>query len=156
MLSKEDKKRIGELIQKYQNESGPLISILQETQEVFGYLPQDVLSYLSQKLKISESKIWGIVTFYGQFYLAPRGKNIIKVCLGTACHVRGAPRILEEIERKLDIKSSETTRDHNFTLETVNCLGACALGPLMVVNKKYFGKMTLSKVKEVLDMYKKR
>jgi len=156
MLSKEDKKRIGELIQKYQNESGPLISILQETQDVFGYLPQDVLSYLSQKLKISESKIWGIVTFYGQFYLAPRGKNIIKVCLGTACHVRGAPRILEEIERKLDIKSSETTRDHNFTLETVNCLGACALGPLMVVNKKYFGKMTLSKVKEVLDMYKKR
>ncbi len=156
MLSKEDKKRIGELIQKYQNESGPLISILQETQDVFGYLPQDVLSYLSQKLKISESKIWGIVTFYGQFYLAPRGKNIIKVCLGTACHVRGAPKILEEIERKLDIKSSETTRDHNFTLETVNCLGACALGPLMVVNKKYFGKMTLSKVKEVLDMYKKR
>lgn len=156
MLSKEDKERIGELIQKYQNESGPLISILQETQDVFGYLPQDILSYLSQKLKISESKIWGIVTFYGQFYLAPRGKNIIKVCLGTACHVRGAPRILQEIERKLGIKSSETTRDHNFTLETVNCLGACALGPLMVVNKKYFGKMTLSKVKEVLDIYKKR
>ena len=77
MLSKEDKERIGELIQKYQIESGPLISILQETQDVFGYLPQDILSYLSQKLKISESKIWGIVTFYGQFYLAPRGKNII-------------------------------------------------------------------------------
>ena len=156
MLSKKDKGKIDELIQRYQNESGPLISILQEAQDIFGYLSQDVLSYLSQKLKVSESKIWGIVTFYAQFYLAPRGKNIIKVCLGTACHVRGAPRILQEIERKLGIKSSETTGDRNFTLETVNCLGACALGPLMVVNKKYFGKMTLGKVKEVLDIYKKR
>ncbi len=154
MISKEDKENIDKLIEKYKEDPGSLISILQEIQDIVGYLPEEILTYLSQKLKVSESKIWGIVTFYAQFYLEPRGKNTIKVCLGTACHVRGAPKVLEEVERKLSIQSGETTKDLHFTLETVNCLGACALGPLLVINGKYFGKMTPSKVRKVLKTYR--
>ena len=108
MLSQEDKEKVDRIIDNYHDDPGPLISVLQEVQGTFGYLPPDALVYLAQKLRVSESEIWGIVTFYAQFYLEPRGKNTIKVCLGTACHVRGANKVLERLQRILGIGAGET------------------------------------------------
>jgi len=155
MISKEDKEKIDKLIEKYQTNPGPLISILQDIQSIFGYLPKDILSYLSQKLKVSESKIWGIVTFYAQFYLEPRGKNTVRVCLGTACHVKGAKKVLERLQKILGIQPGETTEDLNFSLETVRCLGTCFLAPVIMVDQDYFGKLTPDRVERIIDQYRK-
>jgi len=155
MISKEDKEKIDKLIEKYQTNPGPLISILQDIQSIFGYLPKDILSYLSQKLKVSESKIWGIVTFYAQFYLEPRGKNTVRVCLGTACHVKGVKKVLERLQKILGIQPGETTEDLNFSLETVRCLGTCFLAPVIMVDQDYFGKLTPDRVERIIDQYRK-
>jgi len=117
-------------------------------------LPREALLCVRDKLKVPLPRIYAVTTFYRAFSLRPRGRHVIQVCLGTACHVRGAPRILEEIERRLNVKPGGTTEDLNFTLETVNCLGACALGPLMVVDGRYFGRMTPSKVEKVIKEYR--
>ena len=153
MLSQEDKEKVDRLIDNYHDDPGLLISVLQEVQDTFGYLSPDVLVYLAQKLRVSESEIWGIVTFYAQFYLEPRGKHTIRVCLGTACHVRGAARIVDEITTNLGTSAGETTKDGQFTLEVVNCVGACAIGPVMAVDGKYYGHMSASKVRSVLGKY---
>ena len=155
MISSGDREKIDEVIEKYRDDPGPLISILQEVQNIIGYLPEEVLSYLSRKLKVPESKIWGVVTFYSQFYLEPRGKNTIKVCLGTACHVKGAGKILNRLKEILRIKEGETTKDLNFSLETVRCLGTCFLAPVIMVNKDYFGKLTPDKVEQIINQYRK-
>jgi len=155
MISSGDREKIDEVIEKYRDDPGPLISILQEVQNIIGYLPEEVLSYLSRKLKVPESKIWGVVTFYSQFYLEPRGKNTIKVCLGTACHVKGAGKILDRLKEILRIKEGETTKDLNFSLETVRCLGTCFLAPVIMVNKDYFGKLTPDKVEQIINQYRK-
>ena len=155
MISSGDREKIDEVIEKYRDDPGPLISILQEIQNIIGYLPEEVLSYLSRKLKVPESKIWGVVTFYSQFYLEPRGKNTIKVCLGTACHVKGAGKILDRLKEILRIKEGETTKDLNFSLETVRCLGTCFLAPVIMVNKDYFGKLTPDKVEQIINQYRK-
>jgi len=155
MISKEDKEKIDKLIEKYQTNPGPLISILQDIQSIFSYLPKDILSYLSQKLKVSESKIWGIVTFYAQFYLEPRGKNTVRVCLGTACHVKGAKKVLERLQKILGIQPGETTEDLNFSLETVRCLGTCFLAPVIMVDQDYFGKLTPDRIERIIDQYRK-
>ncbi len=155
MISKEDKEKIDKLIEKYQTNPGPLISILQDIQSTFSYLPKDILSYLSQKLKVSESKIWGIVTFYAQFYLEPRGKNTVRVCLGTACHVKGAKKVLERLQKILGIQPGETTEDLNFSLETVRCLGTCFLAPVIMVDQDYFGKLTPDRIERIIDQYRK-
>lgn len=147
--------KIDKILEKYEREAGGVIPILQEVQETCGYLPEGILTYVSERSRVPLSKIYGIVTFYAQFSLVPRGRNTIKICLGTACHVRGAVRILEKIERSLGIKPGQTTKDLMFTLETVNCLGACALGPLMVVDGEYFGEMNSAKVDKILRTYKK-
>jgi len=152
-LESVDLERVDDIVEKYENQRRHLIAILQEVQKEQNYLPREALFHLSMRLKIPFNEVYHVATFYRSFSLVPRGEHLIQVCMGTACHVRGAPRILERIERSLGVESGRTTTDYKFTLETVNCLGACALGPLMVIDGKYFGKMTASKVDEVLQGY---
>lgn len=130
-----------------------LIHILHDTQKEFGYIPAQSISQISRELKISESEIFGVLTFYKAFTLEPRGKYQITVCLGTACHVRGGVQIVEEMERKLNIEVGKTTPNRKFTLETVNCLGCCAIGPVVVVNGKYYSNITIKKVDAILKEY---
>lgn len=132
--------------------AGPvsLISILSEIQDRYHYLPHPALVLLSETLNLPLSQIYSVATFYNAFSLKPRGAHLVRVCLGTACHVRGAPQVLDRLERKLDIHAGETTRDHNVTLETVNCLGACALGPITVVDNVYNGQMDIAKADRLL------
>ncbi|RLE12712.1 NADH-quinone oxidoreductase subunit NuoE [Candidatus Aerophobetes bacterium] len=154
MLSKEDEEKINQIIDRYRDDPGPLISILQEVQATFGYLPKDALSHLSRRLKIPESKIWGVVTFYSQFYLEPRGRNTIKVCLGTACHVKGSDKILDKLRKILGIKEGQTTKDLKFSLETVRCLGTCFLAPVMMINNDYYGRLTPDRVEHIVNQYR--
>lgn len=144
-----------EIIVSYQGERGALIPILQDIQLECNYLPEDILRHVAQELRLPLSQVFSVATYYSAFSLAPRGRHLVSVCLGTACHVRGAPRILESIQRALKIEPGETTPDRQFSLEAVNCLGACALGPLMVIDGEYFGKMSARKVESVLKRYKK-
>ncbi len=127
-----------------------LISILENVQAKYNYLPQEVLREISEETGRSLVDIYGVATFYRAFSLKPRGKHLVSVCLGTACHVRGGPAIAEEFERQLGVCAGETTSDKEFTLETVNCLGACALGPVAVVDGKYFSKVRRTEVKDIL------
>ena len=131
-----------------------LISILEDVQTHYNYLPEEALRKIAKELKIPLRDVYGVATFYGAFRLKPCGKHLIHACMGTACHVRGGKRVLEEIERELDIRSGETTQDKKFTLESVNCLGACALGPIVVIDGKYHGNMTPVKVKSLLKVKK--
>ncbi|MCK4617859.1 NAD(P)H-dependent oxidoreductase subunit E, partial [Candidatus Aerophobetes bacterium] len=130
-----------------------LIPILQEVQGTYGYLPEEILTYVSERSKVPLSKIYGIVTFYAQFSLVPRGRNTIKICLGTACHVKGAKRVLAKLEEALGIKVGGTSSDSKFTLEIVRCLGTCFLAPVMMINRDYFGKLTPDKVGKILEQY---
>jgi NADH-quinone oxidoreductase subunit E len=131
--------------------AGGIISILEEIQAGHGYLPADELRRVSQETGQSLVDIYGVATFFRAFSLTPRGKHQVSVCLGTACHVRGGPAIARELERQLGIKAGQTTPDKEFTLETVNCLGACALGPVVVIDGHYYSKVRPSKVKAILD-----
>ena len=142
---------ISTIVEKVGSAKGGLISILEEIQAKYSYLPEDALRAVAEETGRSLIDIYGVATFYRAFSLKPRGKHLISVCLGTACHVRGGPAIAEEIERQLGIKAGETTSDNEFTLETVNCLGACALGPVVVADGHYFAKMKISMVKGILD-----
>lgn len=127
-----------------------LISILSEIQDRYHYLPHNALVLLSEMLGIPLSQIYSVATFYNAFSLKPRGAHLVRVCMGTACHVRGAPQVLNRFETKLNICAGETTRDRNVTLETVNCLGACALGPIAVVDGKYSGQADIAKADRIL------
>ena len=129
---------------------GGLIAILEEVQRYYGYLPEQALRAVARRTGRSLVDVYGVATFYRSFSLKPRGRSLISVCLGTACHVRSAPMIAEEFERRLGIRAGETTADGEFTLETVNCLGACALGPIVVVNGKYFSNVTTGQVRRIL------
>jgi NADH:ubiquinone oxidoreductase subunit E len=131
--------------------NGGLISVLEEIQARYGYLPEQELRRLAAETNRSLVDIYGVATFFRAFSLKPRGKHLVSACLGTACHVRGGPTIAKELETQLGIKAGDTTRDKEFTLETVNCLGACALGPVVVVDGHYFSKVRLSMVKGILD-----
>jgi len=130
-----------------------LVSILQDIQAEYNYLPKKVLVEVSQALGAPLSQVYSVATFFKAFSLEPRGRHLINVCLGTACHVRGAVRVLEAIERELAIKAGRTTKDLKFTLETVNCVGACALGPIVIINGEYHGQMKTDKVKALLQNY---
>lgn len=130
-----------------------LIPSLLEIQDVYHYLPQDVLLRVSERMKIPIIKVHQVTEFYKVFSLEPRGKHIVTVCLGTACHVRGAEYLVDQIGRLLSIKPGGTSQDMLFTLEAVNCLGCCALGPVMVIDGKYYGNMAISKVERVLNRY---
>jgi NADH:ubiquinone oxidoreductase subunit E len=127
-----------------------LIPILHVFQAEYGYVPRDALARIARFLDISESEIYGVLTFYRAFSLEPRGLFLISVCLGTACHVRGGAVIADELERRLRVRPGGTTPDRRFTLETVNCMGCCAIGPVVSVNGKYHSRMTLKKIESVL------
>jgi len=141
------------ILKKYQSEEGALITILQEVQEVYGYLPEVVLARLSQEVKIPLSRIYGIVTFYAQFYLTRRGRNTIRVCRGTACHVRGSSSILNTLMEALNVNEGGTTEDLQFSLETVACLGTCFLAPVMMVNHSYYGKLDSQEARATIESY---
>jgi NADH-quinone oxidoreductase subunit E len=139
-----------EIFTRYTGERQELIPILQETQEKFRYLPAAAIKEIAGFLQLSESTVYGVATFYAQFKLTPLGRKVIKVCRGTACHVRGSQKVLFELEKKLGIKAGETTPDGEYSLETVACIGACALAPTMIIEQETYGKMTVGKVAEVL------
>jgi len=137
-----DVSRIDPILQKYTNQAGALIPVLQEVQSVYGYLPEEALKRVGQTLRVPMSRIYGVVTFYAQFYLTPRGQHTIKCCQGTACHVRGGKGVLEALERELKVAPGQTTDDLKFSLETVACVGTCFLAPVMMIGEDYYGKLT--------------
>jgi NADH-quinone oxidoreductase E subunit len=143
-------KEAEKIIANYSRDSSNLISILQEAQEKFGYLPEEVMQKIAKFLRLTDNTVYGVSTFYAQFSFVPTGRRKITVCRGTACHVRGGARILREIERRLGIKPGETTEDKEYSLETVACIGACALAPTMRIGSETYGQMTTKKVAEVL------
>jgi len=145
---------LNKIIEKYKVEPGGLIPLLEETQALLGYLPITVQKQISNKTNIPLSKIYGVITFYSFFTMTPRGKHTIQVCLGTACYVRGGKKNAEKIEKEFGIKPGETTVDRMFTYETVRCLGACGLAPVIVVDGEVYGRVKPSKVKEILEQYK--
>lgn len=138
------------IIKKHSLGKKELIPILQDIQAQFNYLPQEALVMVSKVLGVPLIDVISVATFYSAFSLTPRGKHVVTICMGTACHVRGAPAILDEFKRKLDIDVEETTEDNMFTLETVNCLGACALGPIAVIDHEYHGQMKIRKVDKLI------
>ena len=144
----EIKEELSEILSRYSGAKSDLIPILQEAQNRFGYLPGEVMLEISRFLRIPESAVYGVITFYAQFKLTPGGKRTVRVCRGTACHVRGGARILREVEKRLGVKPGETTDDLEYTLETVACIGACALAPTMIIDKGTHGQMTTKKVAE--------
>lgn len=141
------------IIDRYQHDKGQLVAILQEVQSEYHYLQKDALEKVSEVMGIPMSQIYSVATFFKAFSLKPRGRHLINVCLGTACHVRGATKVLEKVERDLEIDRGETTPDLKFTLETVNCVGACALGPMVIVDGEYSGQMKVDKVETLLNQY---
>jgi len=142
------------ILEKYEGQKGALIPILQQVQDLYNYLPKVTLEYVAEKTGVPISSIYGVVTFYSQFHLQPRGKNIIRVCQGTACHVRGGKLILQKVEKELGIKAGHTTDDLRFTLETIACLGACGLSPVMKINDDTHGRLTEDDVPKILAQYK--
>ena len=147
--------KVKSFTEKYGQEKNALISILQDIQAEYNYLPQEALRLVSETLDIPLIDIIGAATFYRSFSLEPRGEHQITVCIGTACHVRGGRKILDEFERKLDVESGQTTEDGQFTLETVACLGCCAIGPVVVVDGDYHAQTSLRKVESILKKYRK-
>ena len=145
---------LAKILAEYEEEKGALIPILQTVQQKFGYLPQEAISEIARFSRMSESEIFGVASFYAQFYFSRRGKHIVKVCLGTACHVRGGERILDEVKRELNVESGGTTEDYKFSLERVACFGSCALAPVMVIDKNVYGRMTIAKAKDILAEYR--
>jgi NADH-quinone oxidoreductase subunit E len=133
---------LDEALDEFAGKRGALIPILQRAQEIFGYLPAEVLKHIAERTSTPLSQVYGVVTFYSQFYLTRRGKYIIRQCDGTACHVRGAAKIVDAVERELRIKTGETSPDYQYTFEVVYCLGSCGLSPVAVINDKVYGRLT--------------
>jgi NADH:ubiquinone oxidoreductase subunit E len=146
--------QLDDIIEKeYNNDPENLIMMLQAIQRCYNWLPRPALAYLATKLDVPFSKIYGVATFYSTFSLEPRGRNIISVCLGTACHVKGGERVRERIETSLDICAGKTTEDQRFTLETVRCIGCCSLGPVIKINEDMHGHISSDQVVNILDQY---
>lgn len=145
--------RIDQIIDKYEGEEGILIQLLLDIQQELNWIPREVAERISQRLNIPQSQIYRVASFYTAMSLTPRGRHLVSVCMGTACHVRGSPRLLDRITDILKIQPEETSADGRFTLKTVNCLGCCALGPVMEIDGKYHGKMVPAKAGEVLKNY---
>ncbi len=149
-----DSKILRNILDRHQQDPASILAILQDIQEKENYLPKEDMKFVAKELGVSLSRIYGLATFFSSFSLEPRGKHICTVCMGTACHVRGAPKLVDKIERDFDVPAGDTTPDMNFTLETVNCVGACALGPLVIVDGEYHGNMTSTKLDRVLKPLK--
>lgn len=148
-----DFKRVDEIIDKYNAEKSSLIGIFQDIQAEYRYLPKEAISRVVERLGIPLTQAYMVATFYKSFSLVPRGEHEVHVCLGTACHLRGGQRLLENFERNLGVKAGGTTKDMKFTLETVNCLGACALAPLVRVDQKNYAKVTADKISKIIKEY---
>jgi len=147
--------QLTQLLDKYRGTRGSVIPVLQQAQDIFGYLPKDVLIKISKEINVPISQVFGVVTFYAQFHLEPRGRNIIRSCQGTACHVRGAKAVLKAIRDQLGLEDGQvTTNDLKFTVETVACIGACGLAPTFMVNDDTHGRLTPESVGPILEMYK--
>ena len=153
-LEEKDLKKITTLIGNNENGRGTLVPLLQDINIEYGYLPENILKYVSSELDIPLSQIYNIVTFYKGFSLTPRGRYVISVCLGTACHVRGGRKIMDALERDLGIKADQTTPDLNFTLEAVRCLGVCGLAPVVIVGEDFYGKMNQVKAQKTVGKYR--
>lgn len=152
-LSSEETKKLQKIISEYQGQKWGLIPLLQKVQEELGYIPLETLEPIADALHLFPSQVQGVITFYAQFFTEPRGRNIVRVCRGTACHVRGGRTILKVVKQNLGIEEGKTTEDFKFTLETVACLGTCFLAPVMMVNRSYFGRLVPPKVKSIIRQY---
>ncbi|GAB4346424.1 MAG: NADH-quinone oxidoreductase subunit NuoE [Candidatus Abyssubacteria bacterium] len=148
--------RVDEIIQRHRNKPGALIPVLEEVQGIMGYLPERVQRRVAKGLGIPLSQVYGVVTFYSFFTMKPRGKHQIRVCLGTACHVRGSKRVLNEIEQKLGIEPGECTEDREFSLDVVRCVGACGLAPVMVVDDDTHKQVKVTKLDQILSKYSRQ
>lgn len=146
-------KEVDEIVSRYKRQITESVGILQDIQNRYNYLSKEALVHIARRLNVPLSQVYSLATFYKAFSLRPRGKHLISLCMGTACHVRGVARIADEIQRKLDVKVGETTEDNKFTFEVVNCLGCCAIGPVMVIDGKYYEHMTLRKIDPILRKY---
>jgi len=154
VINKEiDLSQVDSIVEPYLGKKEMVIPVLQKVQDHFGYLPRPAMEQVSQRMRIPLSRLYGIATFYAQFKMKPRGRYIIRVCKGTACHIQGSPKIADRIEELLGIESGETTDDLRFTLEEVACIGACALAPVIMINDDPHGRLTMDKIKEILDSY---
>ena len=145
--------RIDQVLQKYEYRHADIISIMQDVQGIENYIPEEAIRYISEKMELNLARVYDIATFYKTFSLVPRGRHIIKVCCGTACHLSGTPQNIDQIKRTLDIEDGETTDDRMFSMETVNCLGACALAPVVVVGEDYYDSVNAGKVEKILLSY---
>jgi NADH-quinone oxidoreductase subunit E len=149
-LEKLQREQLDHLFSSFKGSQDELISIMEEAQTLFGYLSSEVLTAIAGFLKLPEGKVYGVATFYALFRLKPSGKKIVRVCRGTACHVRQGSQILQEVQKHLGIKPGETTADMEYSLETVSCFGSCAMSPVLVINNKVFGRMTASRVAQII------
>ena len=149
-----DLKAVNKILSQFSGERGSLISILHEVQNHFSYLPEAELRYISKKLDIPITQIYSVANFYNRFSLTPKGKNEISVCMGTACHVRGSEKVMNEIQERLQIKKGETTDDMQFTLGEVRCIGACGLAPAVVINEDTHGQVKPKMIGKILSKYK--
>lgn len=146
-------KTIDEICDSYKNDPGDLIKILHKAQTAFGYLPESVQREIAKRLKISVAKVYGVVTFYSFFTMTPKGKHAISVCMGTACYVRGAEKVVDEFKEQLKIKVGGVTEDGKFSLDCLRCVGACGLAPVVLIGEKVYGRVEPSQVKEILGSY---
>ncbi len=149
-----DLTKVDQIIDSYQADGSWLVMILQDVQEACNYLPEEALEHVADRLGLGLGHVYNVATFYSSFSLTKRGKHVIHVCDGTACHIRGSISVLDELTRQLEIEPGQTTPDGAFTLECVACLGACALAPVMTVGAKYYGKLTPDKIKGILDLHR--
>ncbi|MBI2851568.1 MAG: NADH-quinone oxidoreductase subunit NuoE [Chloroflexi bacterium] len=147
------REELARVLAPFQGQKGATIPALQKVQEKLGYLPEEAISEIAKFLGLSKNEVYGVATFYAQFRFERQGEHVIRVCHGTACHVRGSPRISETLEEELGIKEGETTKDNKYTVEGIACFGSCALAPVMVVDNKIYGRMTAPKVKQILGEY---
>ena len=146
--------KIEAICKEYNYDKGELINVLHQTQNTFGYLPEDVQEIIAENLNTSLAQVYGVVSFYSFFTMTPKGKHPINICKGTACYVRGAENIINEFKNLLDINIGETTKDEKFSLSSLRCIGDCGLAPVVLIGDKVYGRVTLDGVKEILDEYK--
>ncbi len=151
-MNETESKALEEILSRHDRSKNELIAVLQEAQGKFSYLPLEAMERIGAYLRVPASTVYGVATFYAQFKFIPTGKTMVKVCRGTACHVRGSPTILERVQKRLKIRPGETTDDREYSLEAIACFGSCALAPVMVVNDTVYGRMTPKKADEILNV----
>ena len=151
--TRSQREKLNEVFEKYKDTPGKLMPVLQEAQDIYGYLPYEIQQRISEALDIPISDVYGVASFYSQFNLAPKGKHRISVCLGTACYVKGASKVLERIEEKLGIKNGECTDDRLFSIDSCRCVGACVLAPVIMIDDEVYVNLDVDKVDAILDMY---